>query len=91
MLPRPSSLRHNWITAMTSRSTHPADARISRAASVKLSTPMAKKMIRIVQEMGLPVTACEVLANGTFRLETTLEKQRDADAALDAWIRSQRG
>ena len=52
---------------------------------------MAKKMIRIVQEMGLPVTAREVLANGTFRLETTLEKQRDADAALDAWIRSQRG
>ncbi|WP_157767321.1 hypothetical protein [Paracoccus yeei] len=76
---------------MTSRSTRPEDARIPRTASAKFSTPVAKKMIKVVQELGLPVTACEVLANGTFRLETTSEKQRDADAALDAWIRSQGG
>lgn len=57
----------------------------------KFSTPIAKKMIKVAQDMGLPVSGYEVLPDGTIRILTAPEKQNDADAALDQWMRSQRG
>lgn len=59
----------------------------ARAASV----PNVRKMVKLVQEMGLTVAGVDVFADGGFRVLTAQEKQDAADAALDAWARSQRG
>lgn len=56
-----------------------------------LSTPRARKWIKLAQEMGLPVTGFEVLADGGFRVLTALEKQDQAEVALDQWIKSENG
>lgn len=55
------------------------------------STPQLKKAIKVALDMGLPVAGYEVLADGGIRVLTVQEKQDQADAALDAWARSQRG
>ncbi|MDP5307587.1 hypothetical protein [Paracoccus spongiarum] len=55
------------------------------------STPRLKKAIKVALDMGLPVAGYEVLADGGIRVLTVQEKQDQADAALDAWARSQRG
>lgn len=54
-------------------------------------TPVAKKAIKVAQDMGLTVTGFEACPDGTVRVLTAAEPVTDADAALERWLRSQRG
>lgn len=55
------------------------------------SVPNVRKMVKLVQELGLPVSGVDVFADGGFRVLTAPEKQDAAEAALDRWLRSQNG
>ncbi len=55
------------------------------------SAPQVKKAIKLAQDLGLPVAGFEVLADGGIRVLTIQPKQNEADAALEAWMRSQNG
>lgn len=52
------------------------------------SSPIAKKAIKVVQDMGLTVTGVEVLPDGTLRVNTGPEIANTAEAELDSWIRN---
>lgn len=56
-----------------------------------VSVPVARKWIKLAQEMGLPVSGFDVLPDGGFRVLTTPEKQDQADAELERWQRTQNG
>ncbi|SDK62518.1 hypothetical protein [Paracoccus chinensis] len=60
---------------------------MTRAATV----PNVRKMVKLVQEMGLTVAGVDVFPDGGFRVLTAQEKQDAADAALDGWLRSRNG
>lgn len=51
------------------------------------SAPIAKKAIKVAQDMGLTVTGVEVLPDGTVRVTTGADTAAPGEAELNSWIR----